>query len=248
MKHMQNIGGYFGWTVYENQVASTTTYDRSTGVTTYMPRNISGNWQMELAANYGRGLDKDNRLTVTDRLSGSYDHNVDYITDDDGTSDVTEPARSVVHNTNVTNQLRLEYRDTKELYVALEGNLTWKTQNSSRDNFTRLSAVDFSYGITSHGPIIWGFNYDTSLRVYSRRGYNDSQMNDNHVIWNLNISRSFLKGKPLTLQLQVIDILGEMSNTNTTINTQGRTETWYNSIPRYALLHVIYKFNTMKKK
>lgn len=32
------------------------------------------------------------------------------------------------------------------------------------------------------------------------------------------------------------------------INAKGRTETWVNSISRYAMLHLIYRFNIMPKK
>ena len=73
-------------------------------------------------------------------------------------------------------------------------------------------------------------------------------MNDDHFVWNLNLSRSFLKNKALVLRLEAHDILGQLSNVYTVINAQGRTDTWYNSMPRYALLHVCYKFNSMAKK
>lgn len=39
-----------------------------------------------------------------------------------------------------------------------------------------------------------------------------------------------------------------MKNTNITLNSQGRTETWYNSLPRYVMLHLSYKFNSGMSK
>lgn len=56
-----------------------------------------------------------------------------------------------------------------------------------------------------------------------------------------------MKGR-LTFKLDGIDILGQISNVQHVVNAQGRTETWVNSQPRYAMLHAIYRFNVMPKK
>lgn len=244
-KHVQNYGGNLYWGVTKNLVGSATTYDRSTGVTTYQPRNVNGNWTMRGNINVERSVDKNDRFMLRNNISGNYDHSVDYTTDYAG--GVPEPFRSVVHNYNFGDDFRFTYRYNKYM-VSLRGNVNWRLQNSTRANFNRVNAVDFSYGVRSHGPIVWGFEYETNLMVYSRRGYNDASMNDNNIIWGLNLQRSFLKGKNLTLRLEAHDLLGQISNVRTTINTQGRTETWYNSIPRFVLMHVCYKFNTMTKK
>ena len=45
-----------------------------------------------------------------------------------------------------------------------------------------------------------------------------------------------------------IDILGQISNVQHVVNAQGRTETWVNSQPRYAMPHAIWRFNVMPKK
>ena len=136
----------------------------------------------------------------------------------------------------------------KKTNVMLEGSANWHIQSSERQNFQHVSAVDFNYGIKANGPIVWGLEYDTDIKMFSRRGYNDHSMNDDYLIWNASISKSLLKGKPLTLRLEVVDLLGQRSNVQNTINSQGRTEVWHNSVPRYALLHVVYKFNSMTKK
>lgn len=44
------------------------------------------------------------------------------------------------------------------------------------------------------------------------------------------------------------DLLHQLSNTTYEVNAQGRTETWSNVTPRYALLHVIYRLNKQTKK
>ena len=46
-----------------------------------------------------------------------------------------------------------------------------------------------------------------------------------------------MKGKIL-LQLDAFDILGNLTNVRRTINAQGKTETFYNIIPSYCLMHL----------
>lgn len=83
----------------------------------------------------------------------------------------------------------------------------------------------------------------TDLHQNSRRGYNDSSMNTNELIWNMQLSQSFLKGNALTVSLQLYDILNEQSNFSRTINAMQRSDTRYNSINSYAMLHAVYRVN-----
>ena len=244
-KHMQNYSATASWSHTSNAIASTTIYDRTTGVTTYQPRNINGNWNASTRFNFERTVDKKDRLLIKQTAGLTYNHNVDYITET--VNQIATPIRSVVHNYQVEEQLRFDYK-YKKYNVSLRFGADWKMQNSDRQNFSRVNAVDLRYGVVSNGPIAWGLEYDTSLNLFSRRGYNESSMNDDHLVWNLNLSRAFLKSKALVLRLEAHDILGQLSDVYTVINAQGRTDTWYNSMPRYALLHVCYKFNSMAKK
>ena len=68
-------------------------------------------------------------------------------------------------------------------------------------------------------------------------------MNTNELIWNAQISQSFLRGNALTLSLQFYDILNRQSNFTRTINEMMRSDTEYNSVHQYAMLHVIYRLN-----
>ena len=82
----------------------------------------------------------------------------------------------------------------------------------------------------------------------SRRGYQDASMNTNELLWNAQISQSFLKGKPLTVSVQFYDILRQQSNLTRTINAMQRSDTEYNSINSYVMLHAIYRFNAFGGK
>ncbi|MBF1504177.1 MAG: hypothetical protein HXN80_06980, partial [Prevotella pallens] len=48
--------------------------------------------------------------------------------------------------------------------------------------------------------------------------------------------------------LQGFDLLQQLSNTRYVINSQGRTESWNNSIPRYVMFSLAWKFNINPKR
>ena len=83
--------------------------------------------------------------------------------------------------------------------------------------------------------------------MYSRRGYGSSELNTDDFVLNASISQPFLKGK-LIARIEAFDLLHQLSNTQYSVNAQGRTETWYRSLPHYVMLHLVYHWNKNPKK
>ena len=88
--------------------------------------------------------------------------------------------------------------------------------------------------------LVWGLNLSTDITDYRRMGYNDEQMNRSELVWNARLSKKLVHDR-LTFMLDAYDILGNLNSTTLVLNEQGRTETWTNSIPRYIMLHVVYR-------
>lgn len=86
----------------------------------------------------------------------------------------------------------------------------------------------------------------TDLRQYSRRGYGESSINTDNLVWNASLTRTFGKGK-WVLKAEAFDLLHQLSNTTYAVNAQGRTEVWRNTIPSYTMLHLAYKWSKMPK-
>ena len=89
----------------------------------------------------------------------------------------------------------------------------------------------------------WGSNLSTDFHCYSKRGYTDATLNTNELIWNAQLSHSFLRSKKLTLMLQLYDILREQTNFTRTVNANGWRDQEVNAITSYAMLHVSYRLN-----
>jgi len=227
-----------------------TTYDASTGAYSYRPDNINGNWNAAASFSYQQPIAFRRRLTLTESLASAYQHSVDFpvLSVALPTQQTqTSQGKSTVHNWIVANTTKLEYQ-LERFTASASGDVSWRRSTSSREDFQNINAVDFDYGLALNYLIPWvRLQLATDLRMFSRRGYYSAMMNDDHLVWNAALSRSLLK-EQLTLKLTAFDLLHQLSNTQYTVNAQGRTETWNNCIPRYVMFSLVYKFTQKPKK
>ena len=244
---MQNISAYVNYSHTYNAVATSMVYDKATGRTTTKPVNVDGNWNLMGYFNYGRNLYGKSRLRFENNLGFTYNHSVDL----NSVAGSTASAESTVHNINLTDQLSVNYqlpagegRGNHELSVGLSGSLNHVTSN--RDDFQRVKAGNFSYGLAALLQLPWKLQFTTSIANYCRRGYSDPEMNRDELIWSAKLSRRLLKDV-LTVSIEGFDLLGQLSNRQYNINEQGRTETYTNVISQYALLKLTYQFRKFPK-
>ena len=225
--------------IINNALAMGFLYDPQTGVRTTRPDNVNGNWSLQGNADYNGSPDKKKMLTVESHTGYGYLHSVDL-------TGTTAVERSKVNTFNLNEELSLKYK-IRHHQIGVKGKVAWSNISSDRENFTNMNVADFNYGLTALLQLPWKLQFSTDLTMYSRRGYESSSMNTNDLVWNARLSRTFLGGS-LTCFVDGFDLLGNLSNVNRTVNAQGRTETRYNVVPRYAMLHVIYRLNKQPKK
>lgn len=222
-------------------IAMATFYNKQTGVHTVTPQNVNGNWDAHLGGGYNTPLDHKRLLSLATKTTFDYHHSVDLI------STTAAPSRSIVSSYYANETLSLTYRPNAKLQVKGIGNLHYQHSTSDRKDFETINVLDFDYGLTAQVELPWSLQLATDLTMYSRRGYADLIMNTNEFVWNARLSKRFLHGN-LVCMLDGFDLLGNLSNVRRTINAQGRTETWNNVMPRYALLHIVYRLNKQPKK
>ncbi len=226
-----------------NLVANGFTYNRTTGVYTYRPENVNGNWSGKASFDYRGHIDKAKHFTFDNKLGYNYYRHIDLVSEVGS----EQSRRSEVHNHVLSESLKLDY-NYRKLRVGLRGAVNWnQSQGSESIASNDLNAVDFSYGLTGQYELPLKIQLSTNLTVQSRRGYDEPSMNSDDVVWNASVSRSFLKNK-LNLRAEAFDILHQLSQTAYVVNGQGRTETWRRSLPNYFMLHLTWKFNVNPKK
>ena len=228
--------------INQNAVANGFTYNPTTGVYTYKPQNVKGNWYGNIGLYDTFPLDNKNNFTLVNAIVYSYNHNVDFT----GVTGQTESMLSKVNNHWLEDNLSLNYQKGG-LTCSLVGEMKWRYANSRRENFSTIRTLDFNYGMLGSYKFKFGLETGMDLKMFSRRGYSEPLINANDLICNVYISKSFLKGK-LAAKLEGYDIFHQLKSISYEINGQGKTETRFNAIPNYLMMHLIYKMNISGKK
>lgn len=227
----------------DNDIAYATLYDMRTGISTLMPFSVNGNWRMEGQTGLSLPLDSARRWTIGNQLSVRYDHNVDMTTTEKDAASM----RSVVNNWQLEDEVKLNFRPNDRMEFALLAGGTYYFIHSRRNGFNNVHAGDYKVGLTTEFQLPWSIAFGSDMTLYARRGYYESMMNTTDWVWNAHLSRSLMKGA-LVVKLTGFDLLHQLTNTRYEMNAQGRTELWYNSLPRYVLLSLAWKFNANPKR
>lgn len=241
-------GGMTSWHVSanygitQNAVANAVVYDKATGITTTHLTNVNGNWTAGFMATYDQSLGKAQRWQMTHSLTGNYSNSVDLMR-----TAGQESGRSRVGNTSLTYNMALAYHVFGKFSFSYTPTVTNNYTTGNRSGFNNISSWDIVNALSANVHLPWQIEVSSALSVYSRAGYNDARMNTTDWVWNARVQRSFLKQK-LLLTLDGFDLLHELKNTTYTVDTQGRTETWQNTIPHYLMLRLTYKFYVGRKR
>jgi hypothetical protein len=232
-----------GYSQTDNAVAFGLTFDKSTGVSTIKPQSVNGNWKANFSTGYTQAIDKAHKWTIDNQFSANYNHNVDLAT----VEGYTDSQRSIVHNYQLDDNIKLNFRPDDKNEICLHAGGTYNIIKGERSGFEDIKAGDYRVGINAQVALPWKFNLTSDITMFARRGYQSEEMNTTDWVWNAQLTRSFLKGR-LISKLSGFDILHQLSNTQYTVNAQGRTERWHNSIPRYVMLSLAWSFNVNPKK
>ena len=235
-----NIDG----SITHNQRTQGYTYDLTTGIRTYRPENISsGNWNLSASVNWSRAIGKQKLFHVTNEVTVRYNKSTGLAL----TTGSTSADLSRVGNFFVRYKPNVRYQKGN-LTLRLKGEVNYGNIHRNIEAVNQPTDIwDFSYGIDGSYKLPWNLTVDTDLTMHSHRGYADAEMNDNRLYWDASLTKSLAQGR-WVLKLRGYDLLGQVSNLRYSINAQGRTETWSNSMRRYAMLTVSYRFTKTPKK
>ncbi len=236
--HQQGMGANLRFQTVSNSIANKVTYDPVTGGRTSRPENINGNWSIKGDGFYNIAIDTTGYFNVNTTTGFEYVNSVGYLDlHRDGNT-----VKSTTKSTSINERLAASYRN-EWIEFEVNGTVEYNHSSNKLQPNSNLDTWRYSYGFNTNLTMPWGTSLSTDLNMNSRRGYNDESLNTNELIWNVQMSHSFLKGKNLIVMLQFYDLLHEQSNISRAINAMGRTDTEYNSITNYAMLHVVYRLN-----
>ncbi|MBP5715099.1 MAG: TonB-dependent receptor [Prevotella sp.] len=236
-RYKRSIVVYANYRNIRNSISNLVRYDPETGGSISRPENINGNWNINSGITFNTAIDTTAHWNIGTDTRVRYNNYVSYVA-----QQKADAAKNTTRSTNLSERLNLSYRNDW-IEVTLDG---WCNYQHSRNELQPTADLDtwqFNYG----GQVIFrapfGLEISTNIHENSRRGYNDPSSNTNELIWNGQISQTFLKSKTLVVALNFYDLLGEQSNYNRWVGATGRSDTRYNGINSYAMLHVRYRLN-----
>ena len=236
--HNKGVMTYINFSTTSNSISNKVKYNEKTGGRTTTPENINGNWNVMGVFMFNCSIDSTGVWNINTGTNLGYNHYVSYLSLDKS----QDSQKNTTQNTTWNERLSLSYRNDW-LELSLDGTLAYNHAKNKLQPNSNLDTWQFSYGPSMTLTAPWGTSLNTSLSCSSRRGYSDASMNTDEFVWNAQLSQGFLKGKPLTVMLQFYDLLHQQSTFSRAISSVSRTDTEYNAINSYAMLHVVYRMN-----
>lgn len=221
-------------TMQQNAVVSKIKSDSQTGGRTTTYENVSGVWSL-------RGMNmislplRNKAFTINNHIFLNFNSGVGFEGDTRYRSNnfrVNESFGIAWRPENVEFELRPSY--------GLQ-TIHYSIPRTNGNNLTHSYGGSF-YG-TYYTPV--GIVIGTDLNYTATSGMGD--FDTRTWMWNASLSYQFLKGKAMTASLKAYDILGQRSNVQRSTSAQDIIDTRYNSLGRYFLVSLSYKFTTFKK-
>ena len=242
-KHMQQYHAALSFDYHHRDVAQSVSYNNNNGVYTYQPQNIHGSYYANAKFDFSRAIDKKQNWNWQTNFNANYAHNIDHTM----LEGENESHKNMVNTLSLGEGAWIQFRK-KSFYIRARADFSWRHSEGKMRDFETLNAFDFQYGVNGNYTIpVIKTTIALDGNMYSRRGYGSSALNTDDFVLNASLSQSFLKGK-LIARVEGFDLLHQISSTQYAVNAQGRTETWYRSLPRYVMFHLVYHWNKNPKK
>lgn len=226
-----------------NSVANKMTYDPQTGARTYRKENVNGNWNTRGYFSFNTPL-KNKKFIISTNTNARFSDAVSYTTV--GKSKDANQELSTTHNFGAGQRLNGSYRS--DLFdVSLNGSVNYNLVRNSKQENSNRETFDYYVGGDTNINLPWEIHISTDINCRFKDGYTGG-FNDNELIWNAQISKNFLKNNSATLRFKIYDILKQQSNLSRSISETQMSDTEYNTLGSYFMVHFVYRFNTLGGK
>lgn len=236
--NMSHFGLSLNYNKIYNAIANARTYNRETGIYSYRRENINGNYSTSASFNYNQWFGP---VSISNRLGYRWNHSVDFSADGD------QPRELSVNNQTAKENLEVKF-NLRQWSVIGKADIDFNHLETPGDAFAAINYWDINYGVSLITPRLWGFTVETDITAYCRRGYANATMNNTAWVWNMRISLPFGPSKQWMIKAEALDLLRQFPDIYRSINSMGRTEVRYNTIPAYALLTLTYRLDIKPKR
>ena len=235
----QALSGRYIWsglnaTYIDNAFATMTSYDEY-GRTISQTTNVDGNIFANLFAGAGFPI-LGRKIEFEPNVNASYNKNTNFIS---GQENITE-------NTSVSGGLDIQF-NLDSLEFSIGNNYSYINPQTSLASFANQPYSTQRYTARVEWRVRGGFllKADANFTINSGRAQG---FNNEILIINAELSKSFLKTQNLILAVNGNDLLNQNINLLRQVNGNVITDNFTQIISRYFLVRLTYKFNNNKTK
>lgn len=230
----QSIMSMAHFQIVQNSIVLRTTYDSQTGGRSTTYENVNGVWSGRWMVMFSRPL-RNKHWTVQGHLFTNFNRSVGF----------TNGERNATMSTNINFEPGIAFRPSN-LDIDFRPFYRLQTTGSSMATDVGRTVHGFGTHFTLTAYTNWGLSLHTDLDYTATRGYSQGY-NTNLWMWEAQLSQEFLRNRSLTLSVKVHDILNQTQNINRTITASYISDTEYNTLGRYGMVTLTYRFNTFGK-
>ena len=237
----RGIMTHFSFTATQNSISNSTRYNEETGGLITRPENINGNWNAFGMFGFNSAL-KNKKYTINTFTNVNYQNNVAFLYNQDTKNNDRNTSTGLTLGERVTGSYRNDWFE-----FSLNGSINYTAERNKLRPENNQEPYTYSYGASTNITMPWKMTLATNIANQSRRGYRDSSMNRDELIWNAQLAQSLLKGAA-TVSFEVYDILRQQSNISRSLSADMRSVSEYNGINSYCMVHFIYRLNIFGSK
>jgi hypothetical protein len=199
--------------------------------TTYA--NVNGNYDANLRLMMNTPL-RNKKFTVNSMTMASYGNSNAFIDGEKSTN------RNLVLMESGGVNFRSDVID-----LGLNGNIRYNNSRYSLQPDNNQNTLNYGVGGTTILYLPLSFKLESDMMYSTNSGYS-SGFQQKELMWNASASKSFLKGNQATLRIKIYDILQQRSNISRSTTATGYTDSEYNTLSSYFMVHFIYRFSIFK--
>ena len=219
----------------QNDIVSRTEFNSETGgqITTY--ENVNGTWSGRLMNMVSFPL-RNRAFTLNNHLFLNYSSAVGF----------NNGLRNRSNSFSVNESFGIAWRP-ENLEFELRPKYSFQTVHNTVQQGANRNVHTYggSFYATYNSP--FGLVLSSDLNYDATSGYS-AGYDTRTWMWNASIGYQFLRGRNATISLKAYDILGQRSNVRRTVTANYIEDSRYNSITRYFMATISYRFTTFASK
>lgn len=218
----------------QNAIISKTIFDKETSgrLTTYV--NVNGVWSGRLMNMMSMPL-RNKKWMISNHIFGNANHNIGF----------NNGERNASMSINIFESPGISFRpDNFEFELRPQYGIQLTHNSLQSSNNMTVHRYGGRFDATYYTP--WGLTIQSDINYSATSGYS-AGYDTKTLMWNASVSQQFLRDKSLTLSVRAYDLLNQRKSVNRTVTANYIEDIDYNTLSRYFMFTVSYRFNTFGK-